>query len=424
MNERGVIFRLAAKSLGNRALVSALTLASIALSVTLLVGIENVRAGMRDSFANTIRGTDLIVGARGGTIQLLLYSVFGLGAPTNNVSYESYRHFATHPAVAWTIPYSLGDSHHGFRVIGTDSMFYQHYRFRRDRGITFSQGGPARGVFDVVLGADVAEERGYAIGGSIVVSHGLGASGIMDHEATPFRVVGVMDRTFTPIDRGVYVTLQGISAMHVGWEQGAPPVPGTDVAASRFHPDSLEIGQITSFFLAARSRIATLQLQREVNTFESEPLMAVLPGVALAEMWRGIGYAEEALRIITFFVLLVGLMGMLLTLYASLAARRREMAILRAVGAGPDRIISLLVLESGLLAAVGSALGVALVYAIISMLQVPIEDRFGLHLPIRPLGQLEYLYLLGVAVAGFLVGFVPAVKAYRNTLADGLSVTL
>jgi putative ABC transport system permease protein len=424
LSERFLVVTLAGKSLANRLLVTALTVGSIGLSVALLVGVENVRVGMRESFSNTIRGTDLIVGARGGTIQLLLYSVFGMGAPTNNVKYETYQAFARHPAVAWTIPYSLGDSHHGFRVIGTDSSFYQHYRFRRDRAITFRAGQPARGVFDVVIGADVAERRNYQLGDAIVVTHGMGATGIMDHDATPFRIVGIMERTFTPIDRAVYVTLHGIAAIHVGWEAGAPPAPGSQVAASRFHPDSLPIEQITSFFLAAKSRAATLRLQREVNTFEAEPLMAVIPGVALSEMWRTIGYAEEALRIVSAFVLVVGLLGMLVSLYTSLNARRREMAILRAVGVGAGRIVSLLVLESGFLAALGCLVGVLGIFVMLALLQAPIESRFGLFLPIRPLGPVEYVYLGGVVGAALLIGLVPAIKAYRNTLADGLSVRL
>jgi putative ABC transport system permease protein len=424
LNNRFLVAQLASKSLANRALITVLTAGSIALSVALLIGVENARVGMRESFSNTIRGTDLIVGARGGTIQLLLYSVFGMGAPTNNVKYSTYQAFARHPAVAWTIPYSLGDSHHGFRVIGTDSSFYQHYRFRRDRAITFRAGRAARDVFDVVIGADVAERRSYKLGDAIIVTHGMGATGIMDHEETPFRIVGILERTFTPIDRAVYVTLKGIAAIHVGWEQGAPPALGTQVASSRFHPDSLQVDQVTSFFLAAKSRVATLRLQREVNTFEGEPLMAVIPGVALGEMWRTIGYAEEALRIVTAFVLVVGLLGMLVSIYTSLNARRREMAILRAVGVGVGRIVSLLMLESGLLAALGSLAGVLGMFGLLALLQGPIESRFGLFLPIRPLGAVEYAYVVGVIGAGLLIGIVPAIKAYRNTLTDGLSVRL
>jgi putative ABC transport system permease protein len=419
-----LLLDLARKSLRNRLLTTLLTVASIALSVALLVGVENVRVGMRDSFSNTIRGTDLIVGPRGGTIQLLLYSVFGMGAPTANLSWATYERWRDHPAVAWTIPYSLGDSHRGFRVIGTDENFYRHYQFRRDQGVEFAAGRPAAGMFEVVVGSDVATRLGYAVGQQITVTHGLMGTGIMDHDDKPYTIVGVLDRTFTPIDRALYVTLEGIAAAHADWQDGAPPFPGEEIPAEQLLSAGVEIDQVTTFFLATRSRIDALRLQREINTYEGEALSAVIPAVALGEMWRGIGYAEEGLRIVTFFVVIVGLLGMLVSLYTSLNARRREMAILRAVGVGPRRIITLLVLESGLLAVLGTLTGVALVYALLFLAQAPVETRFGLFLPIRPLGTVEYYYIAGVIVAGFLIGLVPAIKAYRNALVDGLSIRL
>jgi putative ABC transport system permease protein len=419
-----LLLDLARKSLRNRLLTTLLTVASIALSVALLVGVENVRVGMRDSFSNTIRGTDLIVGPRGGTIQLLLYSVFGMGAPTANMSWATYERWRDHPAVAWTIPYSLGDSHRGFRVIGTDENFYRHYQFRRDQGVEFAAGRPAAGMFEVVVGSDVATRLGYAVGQQITVTHGLMGTGIMDHDDKPYTIVGVLDRTFTPIDRALYVTLEGIAAAHADWQDGAPPFPGEEIPAEQLLSAGVEIDQVTTFFLATRSRIDALRLQREINTYEGEALSAVIPAVALGEMWRGIGYAEEGLRIVTFFVVIVGLLGMLVSLYTSLNARRREMAILRAVGVGPRRIITLLVLESGLLAVLGTLTGVALVYALLFLAQAPVETRFGLFLPIRPLGTVEYYYIAGVIVAGFLIGLVPAIKAYRNALVDGLSIRL
>lgn len=416
---------LAAKSLRNRLFVSLLTVASIALSVALLVGVENVRTGMRESFSSTVRGADLVVGSRGGTIQLLLYSVFGLGSPTNNVSVEAWRHWRAHPAVAWTIPYSLGDNHRGFRVIGTDSSFYRHYRYGDDRGIEFTAGVPATDLFDVVVGADVAATLEYELGSALSLTHGLGAAvGIMDHDDRPFRVVGILRRTFTPVDRAVYVTLEGVSAVHVGWDDGAPPMPGDELTVAELQEHGVEVAQITSLFLATTSRPDALRLKREIDTWESEALMAVLPGVALGEMWRTIGYAEDGLKIVSAFVVLVGLLGMLVSLYTSLNARRREMAILRAVGAGPRRIVSLLVLESGLLSMAGALTGLVAVYALLFAARAPVEARFGLFLPIAPPGRLELTYVAVVAGAGFLMGVVPALKAYRNTLADGLSVRL
>ncbi len=418
--------RLAFRSLANRLLPSILTVASIAFSVALLVGIENVRNGLRESFTGTISGTDLIVGPRSGTIQLLLYSVFGMGSPTGNISWEGYTHFRDHEAVAWTIPLSLGDGHRGFRVIGTTDAFYEHFRFRQGRELDFAHGGAASDDHDVVLGSEAAARLGYGLGDEIVVTHGMGAAGIMDHDDEPFEVVGILARTGTPVDRALYVTLEGIDVMHAGWEDGVPPMPSfadpapsdTDAAP----PTQITSPtQITAFFLGATSRFATLRLQREINEHPDEPLMSILPGIALAEMWRSVGYAEDGLKIVSFFVVVVGLLGMLVSLYTALDARRREMAVFRAIGAGRGRIVGLLVLESGFLALMGALAGVALVYGGIFAFQGMVESRFGLLIPLRPLGALEWGYLAAVVIAGFLIGLIPAWKAYRTTLSDGLS---
>jgi putative ABC transport system permease protein len=419
-----IVLSLAAKSLRSRLLTSTLTLASIALGVALLVGIETVRAGMRESFAGTIRGTDLIVGGRGGTVQLLLSSVFGIGSPPASVSRAEYEKWRAHPAVAWTIPYALGDSHHGFRVIGTTDDFYRQYRFRRTGRVTFAAGRAPANASEAAIGSDVARERGYAVGDTLAMTHGLIGTGIMDHEQHPFVVSGVLAPTFTPIDRALYVTLDGVIAMHedAGAAAGPLAMPGASPPPGTLGPNEPGPDALSAFFVGTRSRMGTLQLQREINTSRDEPLTAAIPGYTLAELWRTIGVAEGGLRVIAAFVVLVSLLGMLVSLYSSLSARRREMAILRAVGAGPRAIVALLVLESGLLSAIGSALGLALVYGLLFAARGPIEARFGLFIPITPPGAVEYGYIAVVVVAGLLIGLVPAVKAYRTSLTDGLSV--
>ena len=504
-----LVLDLALKSLRNRAFSTSLTVGSIALSVALLIGVENVRVGMRESFSNTISQTDLIVGTKGGTIQLLLYSVFGMGAPTENVSWEAYQEWAEHPAVEWTIPYSLGDSHRGFRVIGTNDDFLRHYRYRGGQEVALAEGRANEGLFDVTLGADVSAELGYGLGDEVAVTHGLGEVGFMTHDHMPFTVVGILAQTFTPVDRAIYVTLEGMEAIH--WEDGTPPAsddghvhdeeaeaeaasaddghahdeaeaapaddghahdeaeaaPADDghahdeeaaaheddghahdeeAAATHEEDDhahdeaeaapaddghahaediaieDVEVTQVTSFFVGTTDRRDILQLQRDINDFEDEPMMAVIPGVALNEMWQGLGSAETGLRLVTIFVVLVGLLGMLVSLYTSLNERRREMAILRAVGAGPNRIVALLVLESVCLAGAGALAGLALVYALLSAGQRIVEAQVGLFIPIRPPGVIELVFLGAVVLAGFLMGFVPALKAYRTALHDGLAV--
>lgn len=435
--------RLAFRSLANRRLTTVLTVASIALSVALLVGVETVRRGVRESFAGTIRGTDLIVGARGGTQQLLLSSIFGLGAPAGTFSWDTYRRWAEHPAVEWTIPLSLGDSYYGFRVIGTTDAFLEHYRFRNDGRPTLREGAFVADEHDVVLGSEVAERRNLAVGDELALTHGLRGTGIMDHEEHPFTVTGILAPTFTPIDRSLYVTLEGIAAMHEGWQDGVPPMsempamPGAEVPATGeersarggadpvapLAPRPAPVA-LSAFLLGTKNRFESLRLQREINTDTAEPLTAILPAVSLTELWHTIGFAEDGARIISGAVLLVGLLGMLVALYSTLQERRREMAILRSLGAGPRKVAALLVLESGVLAAFGAATGMAATYLLLWLGQGMAERHFGIFIPITAPGRLEWFYLVGVVLAGLLVGLVPAWRAYRNALQDGLAIRL
>jgi putative ABC transport system permease protein len=409
---------LAWRSLRNRALISGLTAASIALSVALLVGIEQVRLGVRESFAGTIRGTDLIVGARGGTTQVLLSTVFGMSAPSGSVSWDTFERWSSHPAVQWTIPYSLGDAHRGHRVIGTTAAFFERYRYRND-SVTFTEGRAPQTDTEIAIGSEVASRLGYAVGSPVTLAHGVAAVSFAQHEAHPFTVVGVIDRTFTPIDRALYVTLTGLEAMHAAEAASGGLAMGPPVAT---HPPGE--APVTAFLVGTKNRFETLSLQREMNEDRTEPLTAIIPGVALQQLWQTIGNAEVGLRVVAFLTLLVGLVGMAVALYASLEARRREMAVLRAIGAGPRTIVSLLVLESGLLSVIGVVLGVLLVYTTLALSTGLIEARFGLALTMRPLGGLEWAYVGLVIAAGTLVGIFPAWRAYRSSLADGLSLRL
>ncbi|MCB1326871.1 MAG: ABC transporter permease [Spirochaetales bacterium] len=419
-----VLLELAIKSLRNRLLTTVLTLLSIALSVCLLIGVEMVRQSARESFQGTISQTDLIVGARSGPVQLLLYTVFHIGSPTANVSYASFQRYSEDPSVEWTIPISLGDSHRGYRVVATNENFYRHFRFRRDREIRFADGEAGGGVFDVVLGSEVAESLGYSLGDAVVIAHGITDTDFLRHDDKPFRVSGILERTSTPVDRSLFISLAGMEAVHLGWESGGPPLPGQAVPVDRIRPEDLHISQISAFLVGMKSRGLTLRLQRQINTDSNEALLAIIPGVALSEMWRGIGYAEGALLIVSAMVVLVGFVGMLMSIYSSLNERRREMAILRAVGASPSQIVVLFVLESVLLAFLGALLGLILLYGLLVLLQPIIETFSGIYLPIRAPGTGELLYLGAVLVAGFLLGLGPALRAYRSTLADGLTVRL
>ena len=415
------LLMLAYKSLKSRAVTTSLTVFSIALSVILLVGVDRVREGTQSGFSGTLSQTDLVVGARGGSLPLLLYAVFHIGTGTNDISFDSYKHFRDHPAVQWTIPFSLGDSHHGFRVVATDDNFYEHYRFRRDHTIQFADGGRPSGIFDAAIGSEVAAQLGYKLGQKIVLSHGLERVSLENHADKPFTVVGVLARTSTPVDRAIYITLYGEEAMHIDWKDGTAPAIGEEIPASKIRKEDLHIDQISAFLLRTKSRVSTLLLQREINTYKGEPLTAIIPAFTLQDLWSVLGYADVALSLVSAAVLVVGLLAMLIALYTVLNERRREIAILRAIGLRAQQIFALFVLESALITAVGTLVGLATVYVLLWIFHVSIETRFGIPLAMVGLSKRVVLYVFGVVFAGALLGCIPAMRAYRTGLMDGLN---
>jgi len=417
------IVRLALASVWNRRVTAGLTVLAVALSVAMLLGVEKLRRDAREAFANTISGTDLIVGARAGSVQLLLYAVFRVGNASNNISWQSYQDWASRPRVKWTVPLSLGDSHRGYRVLGTTPAYFEHYRHGRREPLRFAAGGPFDDVFDTVLGAEVAERLGYRLGDEVVLAHGTGAVSFVEHADKPFRVVGVLERTGTPVDRTVHVGLAGVEAIHVDWKAGMP-VRGAQVSAEEARAMPLEPRAITAFLVGLDSKIAIFGTQRAINQYRKEPLLAIIPGVALQELWQLMAVAEGALRAISVMVVITGLLGMLTVILSSLEARRREMAVLRSVGARPAHVFALFMSEAAVLALAGVVVGVAALYAAVLAGRPLVAREFGLHLPLGPPEAVDLAILAAVIGAGFAAGAVPALRAYRVSLADGLSMRI
>ncbi|WP_253664436.1 ABC transporter permease [Vibrio sp. Y20_XG_PY13] len=416
------VIKLAWKSLMNRKATAVLTIMTVAISVILLLGVERIRTQAKDSFANTISGTDLIVGGRSGQVNLLLYSVFRIGNATNNIDWKSYQEFSQHSAVDWAIPISLGDSHKGFRVMGTNHSYFEYYKYGSKQPLTFSKGKEFNGLFETVLGSDVAKQLGYQIDSEIIIAHGISDVGFSRHDKLPFKVVGILAPTGTPVDKTVHVSLEAIEAIHVGWESGARlgPTPDAKVLQERdFQPK-----QITAMLVGLKSRIQTFALQRQINNYPKEPLSAIMPGVALHELWGMMSVAEQALMAVSGFVVIAGLLGMLSSLLTSLQERRREMAILRAMGARPRHVFSLLISEASLLTAAGIVTGVLGLYAILALLQPLIQQHYGINLTLSTLSAYEWMLLSFVQCAGIVIGFIPAFRAYRQSLSDGMTIRI
>ena len=418
-----MLMKLARLSLWNRRGTVLMTWLSLTISIALLLGIDHLRTEAKNSFTSTVSGTDLIVGARSGQLNLLLYSVFRIGNATANISWPSYQRIIKHPQIAWSIPIALGDSHRGYRVMGTNTDYFSHYRYANSQRLTLAQGQPFNGVFEAVLGAEVALKLGYQLNEQITLSHGVGAVSFSQHKDKPFTVVGILARTGTPVDQTVHVSLEAIEAIHLDWQQGAP-IPGRQLSAEQALAQDLTPKSITAFMLGLNAKMATFTVQRQINEYKNEPLTAILPGVALAELWQMLGMVENLLLLISLLVLLAALVGMITTILASMKERQREMAILRAAGAHPWYLFVLIQLEVLLITLLSMLSAAAVLWLALFALQDTLAAEFGLFIGLNILKLTSVYWAAAVLLLAALLAALPALLAYRRALSDGLAIRL
>ena len=473
-----MITQIAIASLRHRLGSVLLTLFTIVISVSLLLSVEYVRGQVRDSFTRTVSGVDIIVGAPTGQLNLLLYSVFRLGNPTSGVDWQNIAWLKTHPQVDWLVPLSLGDAHKGYRVVGTTNAYFKHFKYGDKQALAFSEGGQFVSDQSAVIGAEVAAELGYVIHDDIVVSHGLGDVSFQHHDAHPFTVTGILAPTSTPADKAVYVTLHGIESVH------ASPAPRqslrrsaitkpkasepkeaahTNEAAHHQHDDEHDSAahdtghtshenenehntsahsenhtahahdnnaatlseappeSVSAVLLGLKSRVAALQLQHQINNYDRAALLAILPGVALKELWGLMGNVEKLLLGISVLILLSSLIGLVTLLLATMRERRQEIAVLRAIGAGPFTILWLVQAEALLISVVGCALSIALVSAGLTLFADWLNASYGLIVTGSLFTSATGIVIACVLAATWLCSFIPAIAAYRTALHSGLS---
>ena len=416
-----MLLKLTLNSLYARLLTVSMTIFAISLSLMLYLSVEKLRSSAYTSFTNTISQTDLIVGSRTGSVQLLLYSIFRIGNATNNITWESYQDIIEKDEVEWAVPISLGDSHKGYRVMGTNKDFFKHYKYRGNKSLVIKDGKYFSDLYDVVLGFGVAEKLDYQINSSIIVSHGL--KSFTDHDDQPFKVSGILAKTGTPVDNTIIVSLKAIEAIHVDWSSGAK-IPGQVTPIDEIRKMDLATSNITAVLLGIKSKLKIFQLQRWINEYPEEALTAILPGVALQELWRIVGVVENILLGISFVVILTTLMGMAAIVLSSLNERRREMAIWRAMGASPKIVIGLLMLEALIISCVSIFLSTFLLFILLYFLQPWIDTTYGILVTIEMLSLSDiYIFILFIFAAMF-VSLIPALRAYWFSINDGMTVKI
>ena len=416
-----MLLKLTFNSLYARLLTVGMTVFAISLSLMLYMSVEKLRTSAYTSFTDTISQTDLIVGARTSSVQLLLYSVFRIGNATNNITWESYEDVINKEEVAWSVPISLGDSHKGFRVMGTNSEFFKRYKFRGGQSIELEKGNNLDDLYDVIIGAGVAEKLNYSVGTPLIVSHGL--QSFSDHDDQPFKVSGILAKTGTPVDNTVIVSLEAIEAIHVDWSTGAK-IPGQITPVEEIRQMDLSPKNITAALIGVNSKLQIFQLQRWINEYPEESLSSILPGVALQELWRIVGVVENLLLGISVTVIFTTLIGMTAIIFSSLNERRREMAIWRAMGASPKVVIGLLMLEAFIISVMSIIVSTVMLFLTLYVLQPWIDNTYGILVNIEMLSFKDiYIFMLFI-IAASLVSLIPAIRAYWFSINDGMTIKI
>ncbi len=406
-----MFLKLAFESLLDRKGSVSLLLISMTVSIFVLLSVEHIRFHTKESFSSTLSGVDLVVGAKTGDLNLLLYSVFRIGKPTNNISWQSFKTFAENPRVEWVIPMSLGDSHKGYPVLGTNQNYFKYYNYGKKNKLTLEKGIVFDELFDVVLGSEIARKLKYKIGDNLVLSHGISEISFFKHEDMPFKIVGILNPTGTPVDRTLHVSLKAIEALHGGFgavENGKKNLMDKkNTNNSELLPKS-----ISAFMVGLKSKITTFQFQREINNYSKEPLLAVLPGVVLTELWQIMGLVENSLLLISVLIFLSACLGVSAILLSSIRDRINEIELLRIIGAPPIFIFMILELEALIITLVSIVLAITSLSFALYFGQSFLVSQLGFNIGKTYLTELSLLTLLIIIFTSLLVALIPAVSAY------------
>jgi putative ABC transport system permease protein len=390
----------------SRKLTSALLILSISMSTMLFIGIQKISDGAKKSFSHSLSGTDLLIGARSGDIQLLLYTIFRQGKPVANMSWDSVMAIKANKNVDWLVPISLGDSHKHFPVLGTNNAYFNHYRYGNKINLKLD-GRPFKRPFEAVIGSQVAKKLNYSLGQKIHLSHGISQGNLPIHAHHSFQITGILKPTGTPVDKTIHVPQEGITAIHLNWSQQKTKALNIDEL-------DLTPSSVTSCLVGLKSKFSIFSFQQTITQWKKEPLMAIIPGVTLAQLWRNMSTIDTAFLIVTIGVTLIAFIGLLLGLFLSLQQRNNELAILRLMGAHPRQLSIMLLLESTIITMLSVLFGGILTRLIGWFMHPMLEERLGLILNTHAITSTEIYFSLSVVGCGIFIGLIPAVFAYKK----------
>ena len=389
-----------------------LVVIGLGFGCALVLWIAQLRDDARTSFSSAISGVDLIVGARSGPTDLLLYTVFHRGRASQNIPHESLSQVRALPQVAWALPLQMGDTYRGHPVVASQPEWFERIRLSQ-QALQFDQGRPYANDKEVVLGARAAQAQGLQLGQQIALTHGSDGPLARVHDQHPFTVVGILSPTGTPWDDTLMVSTDGFDSLHAKPDLGIPGASGVWIAPNETSYTALLVG--------LEHRAAVFSVRRAIEGLPDLGLMAILPGVVLNDLWRSLSVVEGALAAMGWLVVVATALSLSASLMMSLEARRREMAILRAVGAPPTGVAALLVLETVSVFVLGLCLGLLLTYLGWWLAADAVRARTGITVQWQAPSAETWRTLVGLAGLAIVSAAVPAWRALHLSLADGLN---
>lgn len=398
-------FTLALKSLRHKPLPTALNLLLMAIGIAMMTFVLSASRQLEDSALRDAQGIDLVVGAKGSPMQLILSSVYHIDIPTGNIPFATHAKLSQNRMVKKMIPLALGDSYKGFRIVGTNADYIGHYGGELAEGKMFDT--PLQAVF----GAQAAAKTGVRIGANFAGSHGLSQGG-EEHADAPFIVTGILKPTGTVLDRLVLTPVESVWRVHEIMH-GIDPNDKEEKAAMDAERE------LTALLVQYASPLAAATMPRFINS-QSE-LQAAQPAFESAKLFRMLGVGVDVLRGIAMLVLLSAALSMFVALYNALEERKTDLAILRTLGAPPRKLMLLLLAEGMTLALAGALLGWVFGHAAVEVLGRVLAADQNLTLSGWIVVQEEAWLALVALCVGLAAALLPALRAYRTDIAMTLA---
>ncbi len=412
------LMSLVRRSLRQHALSSFVTIVSVGLAAGLTMSVFAINAQTYDAFTGGKVGFDAVLGARGSQLQLVLNTVFHLETSPGNIPWTLYKEVAEDSRVTLAIPYAVGDNYQGYRIVGTTTQMFTDFTYREGQGFVLKSGGR---VFDeskkeAIVGHYVAEKLGLAVGSTFTPYHGLQFEERQKHR-DEYTVVAVMEPTNGPSDRVLWIPIEGIYRMngHILRGTGAVYRPTDDAPVPEEHRE------VSAVMLKLRNPQAGFLLSNTINNQGKVATLAWPIARVMSELFDRIGWVSRILTMVAYLIVVVAAGSILASIYNTMNERRREFAILRALGARRATVFSAIVLESTTITALGALLGYLVYGAILSAAFVIVRAQTGVVLDAFRFDHALWMTPVGMILLGALAGLVPAFKAYRTDVASNLT---